>query len=977
VIAYLQTIAEGLSKDNLPEVWQGSNLSKFSSDKILYNFQVNALNNALKALWIYYKDKNAQKNDFFKLYESNGFSENLDYDLTYERKSASHLLEYENDYKVETGKISFKYFLNRMSFWMATGSGKTLIIVKLISLIGELIRNNEIPKNDVLFLAHRDDLLEQFRNHIDEFNSFNFEYKINLVSLRDYDKTKYVTYLPFGNKEITVYYYRSDLISDEQKEKLVNYKNYDNEGKWFILLDEAHKGDKEDSKRQVLYSILSRNGFLFNFSATFTDPRDYVTCVYNFNLAKYIEQGYGKHIYLSASEVTAFRNKDDFSKTAKQKIVLKSMVLMTYINKNYEKVKKEQMYHRPILMTLVNSVDTKDADLKMFFNELEKVATGELKAELLNEVKDEILNEIKVNPQYIFENFNFIIDESLISNISYEDVLKYVFNSKSPGKIEVLKIPGNKNEIVFKLQTTEKPFGLIKIGDISGWLKDKLSGYEIIESFENESVFKKLNADDSEINILMGSRAFYEGWDSDRPNIILFINIGIGTDAKKFVLQSIGRGVRIAPFSNKKRRLQNLLNDKQIENEIYEKYKKYIMAMESLIVFGTNPSSLNEIIKTLKEESGDRSLGNEFLQASETTGNVFLIPTYKNTNTIFAEDSDLQKYPINKNDFVLATEYYQYIGDKVTLVKYESDIKVLAKVKDSFMCADKFYDFNEKRTIQEPDILLTRLFDYYAIQDRGFDRFKQLENEIVHFKRITVSDPDKYDEILQAVIKVAKFPQKQEIERKIDREFEKTRNTKKYKEQVKQLEIDFVSEAKVDKLWIKYIQNHYYLPVITSTDEKIQYINHIITVDSEVKFVEALEAYLKTDTNIFKEFDWWMFSKLDQTLDEIYIPYYNPKENMISKFKPDFIFWLKKGKQYKILFVDPKGTEHSDGYRKIDGYRRIFENKIKNELNKYSVDDLSVQVQLLLKPKQGIAGVLEKYRQYWFDNFSDFANKLK
>jgi restriction endonuclease len=101
-----------------------------------------------------------------------------------------------------------------------------------------------------------------------------------------------------------------------------------------------------------------------------------------------------------------------------------------------------------------------------------------------------------------------------------------------------------------------------------------------------------------------------------------------------------------------------------------------------------------------------------------------------------------------------------------------------------------------------------------------------------------------------------------------------------------------------------------------------------------------------------------MFSKLDQTLDEIYIPYYNPKENMISKFKPDFIFWLKKGKQYKILFVDPKGTEHSDGYRKIDGYRRIFENKIKNELNKYSVDDLSVQVQLLLKPKQGIAGIV-------------------
>ncbi len=91
------------------------------------------------------------------------------------------------------------------------------------------------------------------------------------------------------------------------------------------------------------------------------------------------------------------------------------------------------------------------------------------------------------------------------------------------------------------MQRSEKPFGLIKIGDISGWFKEKLEGYEIIESFENESIFKKINHDDSEINILMGSRAFYEGWDSNRPNIILFVNIGVGSDAKKFVLQSVGQ----------------------------------------------------------------------------------------------------------------------------------------------------------------------------------------------------------------------------------------------------------------------------------------------------------------------------------------------------------------------------------------------------------------------------------------------------
>ena len=51
--------------------------------------------------------------------------------------------------------------------------------------------------------------------------------------------------------------------------------------KWFVFLDEAHKGAREDSKRKAYYSRLVKNGFLFNFSATFTDEDDIVTTVAN------------------------------------------------------------------------------------------------------------------------------------------------------------------------------------------------------------------------------------------------------------------------------------------------------------------------------------------------------------------------------------------------------------------------------------------------------------------------------------------------------------------------------------------------------------------------------------------------------------------------------------------------------------------------------------------------------------------------
>jgi len=974
---YLQSIVDDFSFDNLPAKWQDFDFGRFSSDKTLFDFQKQGLQNALKALFRFYIDEKGNKINFFNKYQ---IEENFDYDLKKKAdgKTAKYLLDYEKDYPAIDEKISFAHFINRMSFWMATGSGKTLIIVKLIDLLGTLIQRKEIPKNDILFLAHRDDLLEQFKNHVNEFNSFNFETKINLKSLKDYESVKRENSLPFAKNEITVFYYRSDLISDEHKEKIVNFKNYDNSGKWYILLDEAHKGDKEDSKRQVLYSILSRNGFLFNFSATFTDPRDYATCAFNFNLSKFIEEGYGKHIYVSQTNVEGFRDKTDFAPIEKQKIVLKTLILQTYINKYFEKVRKEDktLYHRPLLLTLVNSVDTKEADLKLFFSELEKVAKNEISVELLKKARKELIEDFENSPNYEFENIKFQVDKKLFEKIEYNDILRQVFNAKSSGKIEVLKIPGNKNEIIFKLQTSEKPFGLIKIGDISGWLKEKLEGYEIIESFENESIFKKINRDDSEINILMGSRSFYEGWDSNRPNIILFVNIGVGSDAKKFVLQSVGRGVRIEPQKNKRKRILNLYNAKEIKEELFNKVRKNILPLESLFVFGTNAENLKEIIKALKEEKQEKDLGQEFVINKDAEKRLLLIPIYKESDKIFAEEKEPQKYGISKEDFGLAKSMFNYLGEKVVLAKYECDVRVVEKARESFgdKKKDKYFDNNETRSIEEPDLLLDRIFDYFSVRDKDFDKFKKLENEIVHFKRIKFSDGDKFDQIINKIREVKQSPEK---EQKLRKAFDaKQLSFDDMLKQAQAIKENQNFEYKGKKLKIKYIQNHYYIPLIVSENEKVDYLNHIIDVPSEVTFIEQLEEYLQNENNVFKQFDWWMFSKLDQTLDEVHIPYYNPKENNMARFKPDFIFWMQKGNEYVILFVDPKGTEHADGYRKIDGYSRIFETKERKESRAYPFNGFNIKTKLLLKPKRGIAETLENYRKYWFDNFGDFATKL-
>ncbi len=975
---YLQNIVDDISFENLPAKWQGFDFSRFSKEKTLFDFQQNALRNALKALHLYFKDKNQDKKAMFEHYKLNGLEEDFDYDLKKKegQKTAKYLLKYDKDYPAIDSKI-FAYFINRMSFWMATGSGKTLVIVKLIELLGKLIAEKELPSRDILFLAHRDDLLDQFKNHIEEFNSFNFDVKINLKNLRDYESVKRENALPFAKNEITVFYYRSDLISDEHKEKIVNFQNYDNGGQWYILLDEAHKGDKEDSKRQILYSILSRNGFLFNFSATFTDPRDLATCAFNFNLSKFVEEGYGKHIYVSSAEISAFRERGDFSQVEKQKIVLKTLLLLTYINKYFEKIRKvnDSLYHRPLLLTLVNSVDVEQSDLELFFRELEKVARSEIKADLLKNAKKELVQEFCGNAKFVFEELECIIDDKLVSGLKYKDILKYVLNAETSGKIEALKIPGNRQELIFKLTTADKPFALIKIGDISGWLKDKLEGYEINESFENESYFKAINRDDSDINILMGSRSFYEGWDSNRPNLLLFVNIGVGSDAKKFVLQSVGRGVRIEPQKHQRKRLQNLFNANVVKEELFEKVKSLILPIESLFVFGTNAENLKEIIATLKAEKQDKNLGDAFIVNPKAQKHPLLVPVYKTAEGVFAEEKDSQKYPVSHEDFDITSQFYKFLGDKIALAKYDCEVKVLNKAKKSFAKKERYYDFGERNSLFEPELILGRIFDYLGVKSKEFDKFKELENEIVHFKKVRFSDGEKYQRILEAIGKVKDYPQKAIKEQEIDKEFGITKDKEKYKKAIKQLELDFQPEVKYDRLRIKYLANHYYLPVIVSETEKIDYLNHIINVDSEVKFITQLEEYLDKSDNIFKQFDWWMFSKLDQTLDEVLIPYYNPKENSIANFKPDFIFWAQKGKRYLILFVDPKGTEHADGYRKIDGYSRIFE--IGKKKKKFSYKGFTINTKLLLKPKQGIAEVLENYKQYWFNDFADLEVKLK
>jgi type III restriction enzyme len=999
-------MVEGIPDSMLPQAWVDHDFGFFSHTKRLYDYQQQALRNALKALWKYYEhfgdyqqgetdDANRQrKQRLCQWYRYNGLSE----DLSIEPKSAfaDLLREYYADYiDAQTGKVAYEAFINRMGFWMATGSGKTLVIVKLIELLGRLRRLGKVPPCDILFLTHRDDLIEQLKRHVDEFNASHSDTPIVLYELKEYTAVKRERRSLFQEGEIPVFYYRSDNLSDEQKEKIVDFRNYDNDGRWFILLDEAHKGDREDSKRQHIYSILSRNGFLFNFSATFTDPRDIATTVYNFNLSEYIRRGYGKHLLVLQQELRAFKDKEDYSADEKRRLVLKTLILLAYVRKVRERIESlltpslsprtigEEgagsggiLYHRPLMLVLVNSVNTEDADLELFFRELEQIARQGIDKAPWDDAKDKLWQELGQPPTFLFEDEPIRVDRAIWDSLAPEDIRRYVFNADSWGEIEVLVRPSNQQEMAFKLKTADRPFALVKIGDISAWLKEKLSGYEIAERFDDESLFARLNADDSDINILMGSRSFYEGWDSNRPNVICYINIGTGTDAQKFILQSVGRGVRIEPIKNKRKRLLPLYNAGEVEQNLFQRLKDAVQPLETLFIFGTNRQALQTVLENLQKERPKEQWQtlDVFDVNPEAKKVCLLIPVYKPASAPRAQQNLIAKFEIAQDELDALCAFVQGADNRVLLALTDAEPKQVKVLRDALQ-QNSLFTVNG-RWYGDLRRLLRRVVDYLGTTPKEVDKLKPLEDEIRHFRHITVSLED-ISELENKVKRVREYKDPQlEQEDLIQRLQQGEITVKEFREAYNattQRANKEVFEHDGKRITIKHIARHYYLPIVLSEDGKADYIRHIIKTESEVKFIKDLEAYLSQPNNEFQQFDWWFFSKLDESLDEVYIPYYDPKTNRMARFKPDFIFWLCKGSRYWIVFVDPKGTEHVDYQRKIDGYSEVFRQD--DEARVFYHGRKSVTVHLFIMTED-VARVPKKYDEFAICGVADLVKGL-
>ncbi|GAA8712515.1 DEAD/DEAH box helicase family protein [Helicobacter pylori] len=954
-IFVVQKLAEDeLNTNEINEPLERLDFKSFDNNKELLDYQQQALINAFRMLVAYFRDFKENKKEFYAFYQKHYSFANCDFT----HKKLNPLLK--SHFKVENQCVSFENFINRLAFYMATGSGKTIVIIKLVELLSVAIRMGLIPKKNIMFFSANENLIKQFEKEIEKYNrGKDFSKQIDFKSL------KKVTHKDFHRapkgffEKIALFYYRADLMNDEEsKENLLNYKDYWDNGENYVILDEAHKGNKSESKRQAIFSLLSLKGFLFNFSATFTEESDLITSVYNLSVGEWVKLGYGKEsVLLKKNNLNAFKDLKDLNDREKEIALLKALLLLG-MQKRY---KTEGYFHDPLMLVFTHSVNVENSDAEIFFKTLARVIENDDGNDFLK-AKEDLLEEIK-DPEFLFsankdKDYKVEVFKEGLKSMDFKGLKEEVFYANS-GHIEVIINPKNNQEIAFKLNTSDKVFCLIKIGDITEWICEKLKSVKVVSknlSFKEESYFSQI--DRSSINILVGSRTFETGWDSTRPSVILFLNIGLDDDAKKLVKQSFGRGVRIESVKNQRQRLAYL----DIDEAIKKSLKPNAAMLETLFVIPTNHASLEAILKIQKEsENRGESRGSwrEIKLEKTPIKHALFVPCYRKEPTSVLELPESASFKMSEKNFKDLKEYFNWMSEKHFILKHEIyDPKDYATLKDMI----------QKVRVKKVSTWHYKDLDYMISEIKGKlypnqkvpkDEFNTLDNEkIVHFKRIKVK-ADKQEALIKTIQEVKEHAPLDKERIKIAQGEIDPYDTEKHKQD---------KTFKVGDAELLKLKEHYYTPLIKAKD--CDWLKHVVKVKSEIDFLQELQDQETTKT-LQANYDFWAFSKIDEHLDNLFIPYINNVAE--RRFFPDFIFWLQKGDTQIICFIDPKGITYADYEHKADAYK-LFKDKIFSPKN-----NPHFKIKVVLKFYGDKDRVGDNYRDYWIQKgkLNDFFLTLK
>ncbi|HHX09425.1 MAG TPA: DEAD/DEAH box helicase family protein, partial [Chloroflexi bacterium] len=494
--------------------------------------------------------------------------------------------------RVETFEASQ---LNKIAFWMATGSGKTLImhcnVLQYKHYLEKHRRENEVDR--VILLTPNEGLSEQHRK----------EFELSDIEAGIFSKQGLGSFINQERIEIIDIH----KLADSGGDKTVDVAAF--EGRNLVLVDEGHSGASSGSDGAWMSrrNALCENGFSFEYSATFgqaVKSSEHLTQVYaksilfDYSYRFFYEDGYGK-------EYRILNMEDDTQEDKRYRYLSACLLTFYQQQKVYEQQPADMLAYlieKPLWVFVGGSVTavyqrnkrkvSDVLDVILFLAEFTHPNNQEKNIAIIDQFLKGKAGLLGDQDNDIFErSFEYLANLRMSAIQVFEDILKVLFNSGSSGRLFVEELKGSEGEIGLKVGENEY-FGLVSVGDPRALCRLAEGQEEVIVTEQplSTSLFHALDEQDSKINILIGSRKFMEGWNSWRVSTMGLMNIGRGEGTQ--IIQLFGRGVRLKgqDFSLKR---SSAFNDQP---------PRYVPLVETLNVFGVRADYMRQFEEYLAEE---------------------------------------------------------------------------------------------------------------------------------------------------------------------------------------------------------------------------------------------------------------------------------------------------------------------------------------------------------------------------------------
>jgi superfamily II DNA or RNA helicase len=468
--------------------------------------------------------------------------------------------------------------LRKLAFWMATGSGKTLV---MHINYWQMLKYSKNRWDNVILITPNEGLSRQ---HYEEL-------RLSGIPCKLYDGN--VDNLKTKDGEILVIDIHK--LTEEKRGRGVSVDVSYFDGKNLVFIDEGHKGQKsEEQKWKKLREEIGKNGFIFEYSATFGQVvgknRDLLeeyakAIIFDYSYKYFYADGYGKDFYV-------YNIREDAYTETQRDLLLTAALLSFYeqleVFERYRDELRAYSIEKPLWVFVGSRVAGKgiNSDVVRVIQYLERIARDEryLKENAAKILKGES-GLLDTNGNDIFEGkFEFIRNLDVDSLV--ENVYRKVFGGK--GRLEVYEINNADGELGLKISTAESYFGVVNVGDV-GTLKKLISEMDVKEDHFSHSLFFEVNENNSSINILIGSKKFVEGWNSWRVSNMVLINMGKGEGPQ--IIQLFGRGVRLKGKN---------FSLKREENPDYK-----LKVLQTLFIFGLNADYINAFLRAISNEEVD------------------------------------------------------------------------------------------------------------------------------------------------------------------------------------------------------------------------------------------------------------------------------------------------------------------------------------------------------------------------------------